>query len=158
MEATMKVQEFFDPATFTLAYVVFDEASRDAVVIDPVLDFDPLAAETGTASLEKVASFAKQSALRVHCILEKHAHANHITGAQPPAQDRDDARRVRALPQGARRDAEGTSSALSERAAERERGEVAAAPRERSPLPDDSTQPVETWLGRTVKETSHDAR
>jgi glyoxylase-like metal-dependent hydrolase (beta-lactamase superfamily II) len=79
----MKVQQFFDPATFTLTYVVFDEASRDAVVIDPVLDFDPLAAETGTASLEKIASFAKQNALRVHYILETHAHADHITGAQP---------------------------------------------------------------------------
>lgn len=60
----MKVQEFFDPATFTLTYVVFDEASRDAVVIDPVLDFDPLAAETGSASVEKIIAFAKQSASR----------------------------------------------------------------------------------------------
>jgi glyoxylase-like metal-dependent hydrolase (beta-lactamase superfamily II) len=79
----MKVQEFFDPATFTLTYVVFDEASRDAVVIDPVLDFDPLAAETGTASLEKIVAFAKQQGLRVHYVLETHAHADHVTGAQP---------------------------------------------------------------------------
>ncbi len=78
----MKVQELFDPATFTLTYVVFDEASRDAVVIDPVLDFDPLAAETGTASVEKVIAFAEQHALRVHYVLETHAHADHITGAQ----------------------------------------------------------------------------
>lgn len=78
----MKVQEFFDPATFTLTYVVFDEKSRDAVVVDPVLDFDPLAAETGTESLEKVVSFAKQNGLRVHYVLETHAHADHITGAQ----------------------------------------------------------------------------
>lgn len=77
----MKVQEFFDPATFTLTYVVFDEASRDAVVIDPVLDFDPLAAETGTASLEKIVAFVKENALRVHYVLETHAHADHITGA-----------------------------------------------------------------------------
>ena len=78
----MKVQEFFDPATFTLTYVVFDEASRDAVVIDPVLDFDPLVAETGTTSLEKIVAFAKQQGLRVHYVLETHAHADHITGAQ----------------------------------------------------------------------------
>jgi len=78
----MKVQEFFDPATFTLTYVVFDEASRDAVVVDPVLDFDPLAAQTGTASVEKVVSFATQQGLRVHYVLETHAHADHITGAQ----------------------------------------------------------------------------
>jgi glyoxylase-like metal-dependent hydrolase (beta-lactamase superfamily II) len=78
----MKVQEFFDPATFTLTYVVFDEASRDAVVIDPVLDFDPIAVETGTASLDKVVSFAKAQGLHVHYVLETHAHADHITGAQ----------------------------------------------------------------------------
>lgn len=78
----MKVQEFFDPATFTLTYVVFDEASRDAVVIDPVLDFDPVAAETGTASAEALIAFAKENALRVHYVLETHAHADHITGAQ----------------------------------------------------------------------------
>ncbi len=77
----MKVQEFFDPATFTLTYVVFDEASRDAVVLDPVLDFDPLAAETGTASAESVIAFAKENALRVHYVLETHAHADHITAA-----------------------------------------------------------------------------
>lgn len=78
----MKVQQFFDPATFTLTYVVFDEASRDAVVIDPVLDFDPLAAETRSDSVEKIVSFTRQHALRVHYILETHAHADHITGAQ----------------------------------------------------------------------------
>ena len=49
----MKVQALFDPATFTLTYVVFDETSGDAVVIDPVLDYDPLAGDTSSASLEK---------------------------------------------------------------------------------------------------------
>ena len=36
----MKVHALFDPATYTLTYVVYDEATRDAVVIDPVLDYD----------------------------------------------------------------------------------------------------------------------
>ncbi len=78
----MKVQELFDPDTFTLTYVVFDETTRDAVVIDPVLDFDPLAAEIGTASVERIVTFAKANALRVHYVLETHAHADHVTGAQ----------------------------------------------------------------------------
>ena len=30
----MRVQPFFDARTFTVIYVVFDEATRDAVVID----------------------------------------------------------------------------------------------------------------------------
>jgi hypothetical protein len=42
----MQVQTFFDPATFTLSYVVYDEGTKDAVIIDPVLDYDPAGAET----------------------------------------------------------------------------------------------------------------
>lgn len=79
----MKVQEFFDPATFTLTYVVFDEVSRDAVVIDPVLNFDPLGSQTSEQSVEQIVAFAKLHGLYVHTILETHAHADHITGAQP---------------------------------------------------------------------------
>ena len=34
----MKIQEFYDPKTFTLTFVAYDEATHDAVVIDPVPD------------------------------------------------------------------------------------------------------------------------
>jgi len=78
----MKIQPFFDPETFTLTYVVFDEASRDAVVIDPVLDYDVLASSTATRSLERVADFARERELRVHYVLETHAHADHLSGSQ----------------------------------------------------------------------------
>ncbi|MFK7827950.1 MAG: hypothetical protein AB8G05_27625 [Oligoflexales bacterium] len=37
----MNIQHFIDEKTFTLTYVVYDERSNDAVVIDPVLDYDP---------------------------------------------------------------------------------------------------------------------
>ena len=37
----MKIKHLFDEATFTLTYIVFDETSKDAIIIDPVLDFDP---------------------------------------------------------------------------------------------------------------------
>lgn len=78
----MQIQEFFDPETFTLTYVVFDEASSDAVIIDPVLDYEPCSAETGTKSINLVAGFVQRNKLRVHYVLETHAHADHITGAQ----------------------------------------------------------------------------
>ncbi|MBK8170227.1 MAG: MBL fold metallo-hydrolase [Sandaracinaceae bacterium] len=79
----MRVQEFFDTRTFTLTYVVFDETSKDAVIIDPVLDFDASRAETSTDSLDRVFAFVESQSLRVHYVLETHAHADHITGAQP---------------------------------------------------------------------------
>jgi glyoxylase-like metal-dependent hydrolase (beta-lactamase superfamily II) len=78
----MIIHPFFDPATFTLTYVVFDPASKDAVVIDPVLDYDPLTSTTGTASFEKVAAFLHEQGLRVPYVLETHAHADHLSAAQ----------------------------------------------------------------------------
>lgn len=78
----MKIETFFDPATFTLTYVVHDPASRDAVVVDPVLDYDPLASQTSTKSLEAVEAFVKAEGLTLHYVLETHAHADHLSGSQ----------------------------------------------------------------------------
>lgn len=82
MEALVQVQEFFDPETFTLTYVVFDEKSLDAVVLDPVLDYEPCSAETSTKSVDQLVAFVQSKGLRVHYVLETHAHADHVTGAQ----------------------------------------------------------------------------
>ncbi len=79
---TQQVKEFFDQATWTLTYVVYDENSRDAVIIDPVWDYDPAASKLSTASAEEVASFVKEQRLKVHFILETHAHADHVSGSQ----------------------------------------------------------------------------
>lgn len=78
----MHIHSFFDPATFTLTYVVFDPDSRDAVVIDPVLDFDPLSAQTSLASVERISAFLQEQQLTLRHVLETHAHADHLTGAQ----------------------------------------------------------------------------
>ncbi|WP_206079394.1 MBL fold metallo-hydrolase [Polyangium spumosum] len=73
------VEPFYDPATFTLTYVVFDPDSKDAVVIDSVLDYEPQSSTVSTASVEKVATFLEDNRLRIHWILETHAHADHLT-------------------------------------------------------------------------------
>lgn len=78
----MRIQHFYDPATFTLSYVVYDPDSRDAVVIDPVLDYDPLASTTSTTSVAAVESFLGREGLKLHYVLETHAHADHLSGSQ----------------------------------------------------------------------------
>jgi len=78
----LKIQEFFDPATFTLTYIAYDENSKDAVVIDPVLDYDPASSKVSFESLEKVNHFIDKENLHLHFILETHAHADHLSGAQ----------------------------------------------------------------------------
>jgi glyoxylase-like metal-dependent hydrolase (beta-lactamase superfamily II) len=74
-----EVEPFYDPATHTLTYVIFDPDSKDAVVIDSVLDYEPLSSTVSTASVEKVAAFLERRGLRVHWALETHAHADHLT-------------------------------------------------------------------------------
>jgi len=78
----MNIETFFDPATFTLTYVVFDPKSRDAVVIDPVLDYDVLSSSTSTTSITRVEDFLNREKLKLHYVLETHAHADHLSGSQ----------------------------------------------------------------------------
>jgi glyoxylase-like metal-dependent hydrolase (beta-lactamase superfamily II) len=77
----MNIETFFDPATFTLTYVVSDPATRDAVIIDPVLDYDPLAVSTSTESADRVLDFVRSQELHVRAVLETHAHADHLSSA-----------------------------------------------------------------------------
>ncbi len=77
-----QIEAFFDPRTYTLTYVVYDASSRDAVVIDPVLDYDPLAARTDLASVKRVETFVRENGLRLHYVLETHAHADHLSSSQ----------------------------------------------------------------------------
>ena len=78
----MQVEAFFDDGrTFTLTYVVYDEVSKDAVVIDPVLDLDTTPWRTFTESIDKVARFVTERQLKVHWVLDTHVHADHLSGA-----------------------------------------------------------------------------
>ncbi len=75
------LETFFDKDTYTLTYVVYDENFKDAIVIDPVLDYDPAASKISDDSILKVQDFINSKKLNVHYILETHAHADHLTGA-----------------------------------------------------------------------------
>lgn len=76
------VREFFEPRTSTLTYVAWDPATRDAVVIDPVLDYQPVGSYTSTESVDAVSDFIQKQDLRLHLVLETHAHADHLSGSQ----------------------------------------------------------------------------
>jgi glyoxylase-like metal-dependent hydrolase (beta-lactamase superfamily II) len=78
----MEIKAFFDPRTGTLTYVVFEPSTHDAVVIDPVLDYDPAASKTWSESVDQVIRFMNDKRLRLHYVLETHAHADHLSGSQ----------------------------------------------------------------------------
>ncbi len=75
------VQAFFDNATWTVSYVVFDQAGGHAAIIDSVLDYDPKSGRTRTTSADKLVAFVREHRLTVQWILETHAHANHLSAA-----------------------------------------------------------------------------
>ena len=77
-----EVKAFFDAGTWTLTYVAWDPDTRDAVVIDAVLDYDPAPSRVSTRSLDDVEHFIRDRRLQLHWILDTHAHADHLTGSR----------------------------------------------------------------------------
>ena len=75
------LKSFFDAATNTVTYLVWDPATRAAAIIDPVLDFDPNASRLSTGSADAVLAAAAEESLRIDWILDTHAHADHLSGA-----------------------------------------------------------------------------
>lgn len=78
----MKIQHFYDPDTFTLTYLVIDPKTKDTVIIDPVLDFDPPSGAVTDKSISAVLDYIKAEGLTVKAILETHAHADHLSSSQ----------------------------------------------------------------------------
>jgi glyoxylase-like metal-dependent hydrolase (beta-lactamase superfamily II) len=76
------IKTFFDTRTYTLTYVVWDPETKDAVVIDPVLDYEPVGSKVWTESVDDVLAFLQDNDLNLHYVLETHAHADHLSGSQ----------------------------------------------------------------------------
>ena len=82
MTARTTTQAFFDPSTWTVSYVVSDNATRHAAVIDPVLDYDFKSGHTDTKAADKVVAYLREKELKIEWILETHAHADHLSAAR----------------------------------------------------------------------------
>ena len=62
--------QLFDPTSSTYTYVLFDESTREALIIDPVDD-----------QLERDLDVLRHHELKLVWTVETHAHADHITSA-----------------------------------------------------------------------------
>ena len=82
MSTSTNIQSFFDPKTWTVSYVVSDIATRNAAVIDPVLDYNFKSGHTDTKAVDALLAYVKSEKLTVQWILETHAHADHLSGAR----------------------------------------------------------------------------
>lgn len=67
----MIFRQLFDHESATYTYIIADKDSKDAVIIDPVID-----------QSERDIALIKELGLKLLWILETHLHADHITGAQ----------------------------------------------------------------------------
>ncbi len=64
----MKIRQLFDNQSSTYSYLVWDEASREAAIIDPVRE-----------QLERDIQLIRELELNLKYALETHVHADHVT-------------------------------------------------------------------------------
>ena len=75
------VESFLDPDTETFSHVAYAGVGTACAIFDPVLDFDPKAGRTSTASADRLMAFIQANQLQVEWIIETHAHADHLSAA-----------------------------------------------------------------------------
>ncbi len=78
---TPDIQAFFDPATSTVSYVVYQGRGSACAIIDAVRDFEPKSGRTTTRSADQIIAFVRTLELNCQWLLETHAHADHLSGA-----------------------------------------------------------------------------
>jgi glyoxylase-like metal-dependent hydrolase (beta-lactamase superfamily II) len=75
------IEATFDKATNTISYLVGDIQSKEAVIIDPVLDYDQSTGTVDTVSVDAILARADELGLKILWSLETHAHADHLSGS-----------------------------------------------------------------------------
>jgi len=76
-----EIRAFFDEPTNTVSYLVWDAATKDGAVIDPVLNFDHRSGEATVKSAEAILAEAEKRGVKIGLVLETHAHADHLSSA-----------------------------------------------------------------------------
>ena len=67
----MFFKQLFDPDSSTYTYLIADDATHEAVIIDPVIE-----------QVERDLKLIREHGLKLKYALETHVHADHITAAQ----------------------------------------------------------------------------
>ena len=79
---TPNIQHFHDEPTGTLSYVISDPSTGKAAIIDPVLGYAMSSGRTDTTPSDRLVDYIRENGLALEWILETHAHADHLSGAQ----------------------------------------------------------------------------
>ena len=76
-----QIRAFFDEPTNTVSYLVWDAATMEGAVIDPVLDYDFRSGKADVTSADAILAEAAKLGVTISQVLETHAHADHLSGA-----------------------------------------------------------------------------
>jgi len=79
--STPHVEGHFDPATWTVSYIVLDPDTKQCALIDSVLDYDPKSGRTAHTSADRLIARVHELGASVQWILETHVHADHLSAA-----------------------------------------------------------------------------
>ena len=75
------IHDVFEPKTATWQYIVADPATKTAIIIDSVLDFDPATSTVSTASADALLATVIEKGYHVSRVIETHVHADHLTAS-----------------------------------------------------------------------------
>lgn len=75
------VKGFWDKPTGSWQYVFHDPDTMKGAIIDPVLDFDPLAGATSTKNAETLLDYVRETGIELVWVLDTHPHADHFSAA-----------------------------------------------------------------------------
>lgn len=75
------IEAFFDAPTNTVSYLVADPETKEAAVIDPVLDYDHRSGKANMSSADAILAKAGAEGFTIALVLETHVHADHLSGA-----------------------------------------------------------------------------
>jgi len=78
---SITVKHFFEPQTNTLAYVVSDNSTGKAAIIDPVWIYNHAASATRQEFAEQLLDYASSKGLSIEWVIETHAHADHLSSS-----------------------------------------------------------------------------
>ena len=71
----------YEPKSGTLQYIVADPDTKQAVIIDTVLDFDPASNKISTEFADQLLALVANRGYTVDRLLETHVHADHLTAS-----------------------------------------------------------------------------
>jgi glyoxylase-like metal-dependent hydrolase (beta-lactamase superfamily II) len=81
LTVTPEVKAFFDPATFTISYVVKDPNSSSCAIVDSVMDIDYAAGRITYDHAVELIAYVRDNGLTLEWQIETHVHADHLSAA-----------------------------------------------------------------------------